>query len=166
MSEVVRLGVVGAGSISIRGLLPHLSQDDVQDRVRLSAVCDPVPGRAEAAAARFGVEGLECKLRVAAREHEILALPHDAPDAVPGRFRIEGKRLGRPQQRGFVDLHVAGRPTAPDQHLQRLCAALRRQAMRDKEPLHAAERFLGGRHQAHVHGPIGLCPHVRGIQVR
>src|SRR5215213_3476558 len=52
----LRLGVVGAGSIAVRGLLPHLSQADVQDRVRLSAVCDPVPGRAEAAAERFGVE--------------------------------------------------------------------------------------------------------------
>jgi len=55
MADPVRLGVVGAGSISLRGILPHLSQDDVQDRVRLAAVCDPVPGRAEAAAARFGV---------------------------------------------------------------------------------------------------------------
>jgi predicted dehydrogenase len=56
VTDVVRLGVVGAGSIAVRGILPHLSQDDVQDRVRLAAVCDPVPGRAEAAAARFGVE--------------------------------------------------------------------------------------------------------------
>ena len=56
MADVVRMGVVGAGSIAVRGILPHLSQDDVQDRVRLAAVCDPVPGRAEAAAARFGVE--------------------------------------------------------------------------------------------------------------
>ncbi len=56
MTDPVRLGVVGAGSISIRGLLPHLSQDDVQDRVRLAAVCDPAPGRAEAAAAKFSVE--------------------------------------------------------------------------------------------------------------
>ena len=54
MPGVVRVGVVGAGSISVRGILPHLSQPDVQDRVRLMAVCDPVPGRAEAAAARFG----------------------------------------------------------------------------------------------------------------
>lgn len=55
MADVVRMGVVGAGTISIRGVLPHLSQDDVADRVRLAAVCDPVPGRAEAAAEQFGV---------------------------------------------------------------------------------------------------------------
>jgi predicted dehydrogenase len=53
--DVVRFGVVGAGAIAQRGILPHLSQADVQDRVRLQAVCDPVAGRAEAAAARFGV---------------------------------------------------------------------------------------------------------------
>ena len=56
MAGPLRIGVVGAGSISVRGLLPHLSQADVQDRVRLAAVCDPAPGRAEAAAERFGVE--------------------------------------------------------------------------------------------------------------
>ena len=31
-----------------RGILPHLSQADVQDRVRLVAVCDPAEGRADA----------------------------------------------------------------------------------------------------------------------
>lgn len=56
MADAVRVGVVGAGSISVRGILPHLSQEDVQDRVHLAAVCDPAPGRAAAAAARFGVE--------------------------------------------------------------------------------------------------------------
>ncbi len=55
MPDVVRLGVVGSGAIALRGILPHLSQPDVQDRVRLQAICDPVPGRADAAAARFGV---------------------------------------------------------------------------------------------------------------
>jgi Predicted dehydrogenases and related proteins len=55
MADVVRMGVVGAGSISLRGILPHLSQEDVQDRVVLAAVCDPVPGRAEAAAAKFNI---------------------------------------------------------------------------------------------------------------
>src|SRR5918911_3431430 len=55
MANVVRMGVVGAGSISVRGILPHLSQNDLQDRVVLQAVCDPVPGRAAAAAERFGI---------------------------------------------------------------------------------------------------------------
>lgn len=51
----VGIGVVGAGAIGIRGALMHLSQPDVQDRVRLAAVCDPVPGRAAAAAKKYGV---------------------------------------------------------------------------------------------------------------
>ncbi len=55
MPDFVRMGVVGAGSISIRGIMPHLSQEDVQDRVRLAAVCDPMPGRAQAAAERFSI---------------------------------------------------------------------------------------------------------------
>jgi len=55
MSDRVRIGVVGCGSISVRGILPHLTQEDIQDRVQVTAVCDPVPGRAQAAAERFGV---------------------------------------------------------------------------------------------------------------
>jgi predicted dehydrogenase len=55
MSETVGVGVVGAGAIGIRGALMHLSLPDVQDRLRLAAVCDPVPGRAEAAAQRYNV---------------------------------------------------------------------------------------------------------------
>ncbi len=52
----VGIGIVGAGAIGIRGALMHLSQDDVQDRVQLAAVCDPVPGRAAAAAEKYGVD--------------------------------------------------------------------------------------------------------------
>ena len=55
MSDIVRIGVVGAGSISVRGILPHLDMEDVKDRVRLTAVCDPAPGRAKAAAERFHI---------------------------------------------------------------------------------------------------------------
>lgn len=53
--QAVGIGVVGAGMISQRGILPHLSQDDVADRLSLAAVCDPAPGRAEATAERFGI---------------------------------------------------------------------------------------------------------------
>lgn len=51
----VGIGIVGAGSIGIRGALAHLALEDVQDRARAAAVCDPVEGRAEAAAERYGV---------------------------------------------------------------------------------------------------------------
>jgi predicted dehydrogenase len=54
-SAPVRLGVVGAGTIAQRGIVPHLSLPDVADRVRLQAICDPVPGRAQAVADRFGI---------------------------------------------------------------------------------------------------------------
>ncbi|HEX6972408.1 MAG TPA: Gfo/Idh/MocA family oxidoreductase [Limnochordia bacterium] len=74
MPQPLGIGVVGAGSIAIRGVLQHLCLPDVQDRVRLAAVCDPVPGRAQAAAERFGV----------ARAYESLEelLADDAVDAV------------------------------------------------------------------------------------
>jgi len=55
MPKPLGMGVVGAGSIGIRAALQHFSCDDVHDRVTLAAVCDPVPGRAEAAAQKFGV---------------------------------------------------------------------------------------------------------------
>ena len=55
MKEALGMGVVGAGAIGIRAALMHLSLADVQDRVRLAAVCDPVPGRAEAAAKKYNV---------------------------------------------------------------------------------------------------------------
>lgn len=55
MSKPLGMGVVGAGSIGIRAALQHLSLPDVQDRVKLAAVCDPVPGRAKAAAEKYGV---------------------------------------------------------------------------------------------------------------
>ena len=55
MAEQVRIGIVGAGSIAVRGIMPHLALEDVQDRVRMNAVCDPEPGRAKAASERFGI---------------------------------------------------------------------------------------------------------------
>ena len=55
MSRAVGIGVVGAGSIGIRGALQHLCMPDVRDRVKPAAVCDPVPGRAQAAAERYDV---------------------------------------------------------------------------------------------------------------
>jgi predicted dehydrogenase len=53
--EPLRIGVVGAGALALRGILPHLTQEDVSDRVVVTALCDPVRERAAAAAELFGV---------------------------------------------------------------------------------------------------------------
>ena len=53
--DPLRIGVVGIGALSLRGILPHLSQPDVHDRVRLHALCDPVIERARAAAETYDV---------------------------------------------------------------------------------------------------------------
>jgi predicted dehydrogenase len=55
MTAPLKIGIVGAGSIGIRGALEHLVLPDVHDRVVMTAVCDPAPGRAKAAAEKYGV---------------------------------------------------------------------------------------------------------------
>jgi predicted dehydrogenase len=51
----LRLGIVGVGALTLRAILPHMTQSDIRDRVIVSAVCDPVYERAKAAAERFAV---------------------------------------------------------------------------------------------------------------
>lgn len=55
MAKPVRLGIVGAGSIALRAPLSHLAVGDFAGEVSLQSVCDPVPGRAKAAAEKYGV---------------------------------------------------------------------------------------------------------------
>ncbi len=54
--EIVRIGLAGCGSVSQRGLLPHLAQEDIRQWCELTAVMDPVPGRAQASAEKFGAK--------------------------------------------------------------------------------------------------------------
>ena len=54
-AEPLGMGVIGVGAIALRGILPHLTQDDVADSVRVVALCDPVVERVGAAAAAFAV---------------------------------------------------------------------------------------------------------------
>ena len=52
----VRLGIVGVGALTLRALLPHLTQGDVRPAVAVRALCDPVAARADAAARQYGIE--------------------------------------------------------------------------------------------------------------
>jgi predicted dehydrogenase len=56
------LGVVGVGALALRGILPHLTQPDVSDRVVVASLCDPVEERARGAAARFGIREIYTSL--------------------------------------------------------------------------------------------------------
>ena len=55
MGERVKVALIGCGSVSQRGLLPHLIQDDAREVMDLVAVCDVVAERARDTAARFNV---------------------------------------------------------------------------------------------------------------
>jgi len=55
MNDTLRAGLVGCGSLSQRGVLPHLSLPDAREHVRLVAVVDVVAERAQETAARFNV---------------------------------------------------------------------------------------------------------------
>lgn len=53
MSRKVKVGLVGLGSLAQRGILPHTFQDDAREKIDAVAVCDNVPGRAEAVAEKW-----------------------------------------------------------------------------------------------------------------
>ena len=50
----LRIGHAGCGSVSLRGILPHVTQPDAQRQLELSAVCDVDGERARAVASQFG----------------------------------------------------------------------------------------------------------------
>lgn len=74
MSEALSLGLVGTGAVALKGVIPHLVMDDIQDQVRLTCLCDIAPGRASAAAEKFGVP--------AAYEDYEQMLDNEKPDLV------------------------------------------------------------------------------------
>jgi predicted dehydrogenase len=53
MSRQLKVGLAGCGSVAQRGLIPHLAQPDLKDRIEFYAVMDPVEGRAKATAEQY-----------------------------------------------------------------------------------------------------------------
>ena len=50
------LGAIGSGEIAINSIFKHLVLGDTADKVYMAAVCDPVPGRAQAMAEQYGIK--------------------------------------------------------------------------------------------------------------
>lgn len=55
MTQKIRTGLIGCGSLSLIGILPQLAEPDAKERVELVAVCDVNEARARETAERFGV---------------------------------------------------------------------------------------------------------------
>lgn len=51
----LRVGIVGVGALTLRAILPHLTQADIADQLTVVALCDNVESRARAAAVSFAV---------------------------------------------------------------------------------------------------------------
>ena len=79
MTQPLRLGVVGVGTIALRGLLPHLTQEDVSDRVQVQALCDPVEERAAATAARYRIPRAYASIAELLADEEIDAVTIATP---------------------------------------------------------------------------------------
>jgi predicted dehydrogenase len=79
VTQPLRLGVVGVGTIALRGLLPHLTQEDVSDRVRVQALCDPVEERAAATAARYQIPRAYASIAELLADEEIDAVTIATP---------------------------------------------------------------------------------------
>ena len=54
-NSFVGIGVAGCGSIGLRSALEHFKFGELDGVARITAVCDPAPGRAEAAAKKFNI---------------------------------------------------------------------------------------------------------------
>lgn len=55
MSSPLRAALVGCGSVSQRGVLPHLNLPDAKQRIQLTAVVDAVSQRAQQTAERYAI---------------------------------------------------------------------------------------------------------------
>jgi predicted dehydrogenase len=90
----LRLGVVGAGALALR-VLAHLALPDVQDAVRVTHVCDPAEGRAEAAAGRFGVVRWSRSLERLLEDPAVEALTIASPIALHHEQGLAAIRAGK-----------------------------------------------------------------------
>jgi predicted dehydrogenase len=75
----LRIGVVGIGALALRGIVPHLTQADVRDRVDVHALCDPVLERAQATAAQYGVARTYASLGELLQDEQVDAVTIASP---------------------------------------------------------------------------------------
>ena len=75
----IRIGVVGVGALSLRGILPHLAQEDVREQLLVHALCDPVEERVRATAAEYEIPRSYLSIEALLADDEIDAVTIASP---------------------------------------------------------------------------------------
>lgn len=75
----LRIGIVGVGTLTLRAVLPHLTQKDISDRVVVTAICDPVVARAREAGKKFSVPNVYADLDDMLADNQIDAVTIVSP---------------------------------------------------------------------------------------
>lgn len=75
----LRIGIVGVGTLTLRAVLPHLTQKDIGDRVVVTALCDPVIARARDAGTKFSVPNVYADLDAMLADDQIDAVTIVSP---------------------------------------------------------------------------------------
>jgi predicted dehydrogenase len=89
------MGVIGVGTLSLRGILPHLSQCDVTDRVSVAALCDPAVRRAREAAVRYRVPHVYGSLEEMLRDGTVDAVTVVSPIGLHFEHCLQALEAGK-----------------------------------------------------------------------
>jgi predicted dehydrogenase len=84
MARKIKTAIIGLGSITQRGVLPHLDMKDAREIVEMTALCDNVPGRAEALAKQYEVPAAYTNFEDVIKDPNVEALVLATP--IPAHF--------------------------------------------------------------------------------
>jgi predicted dehydrogenase len=133
MSDRIDVAIVGCGSITQRGLLPHLTRPDATALLRVVALCDVDEERAAQLATRYRIPAVYTSAAALLQEAEIDALLI----ATPAPFHYE---IGLAAVRAGVHVHVQKPLTVSVAEADQLIAAA---AERDVRIVASPVQMLG-----------------------
>lgn len=124
MQRPIKAGVIGCGSLALKGVLPQLAEADARARIEVVALCDVVEARVREAAAKWETPQvytdagalIDCVQGARSPQLELFGLGGTlAIDVLDVSAPLELQRAGS----GWEQIPVprAGRAAGPDHHL-------------------------------------------------
>jgi len=122
-TEPLRLGIVGVGSLALRAILPHMTQQDIRDRAVIRSLCDPVVERAGAAAVEYGIPHVAREVDELLAEGDVDAVTIASPIGMHFEHGMKAVEAGK-------HVHVNKTMTTTVKEADRLIEAARRRNVR------------------------------------